>query len=89
CQNRNPSLINFDYIYRISHRNAKKGKPGEMDLPYWKLQMFNQGQDVISQVFEEDDIFTRKMLSQVLKGVLGRIYVNWSIHPWTVQIFGI
>jgi hypothetical protein len=27
-----------------------------------------------------------RMLSQVLKAVLGRIYVNWSIHPWTVQI---
>jgi hypothetical protein len=26
-----------------------------------------------------------RMLSQVLKEVLGRVKVNWSIHLWTVQ----
>jgi hypothetical protein len=26
-----------------------------------------------------------RMLSQVLKAVLGRVKVNWSIHLWTVQ----
>ena len=27
-------------------QNCKKGKPSEMDMPYWKLQIWNQGQDV-------------------------------------------
>jgi hypothetical protein len=26
-----------------------------------------------------------RMLSQVLKAVLGRVLANWSRHPWTVQ----
>jgi hypothetical protein len=39
----------------------------------------------ISKVFEVDDIFTRKDAISGLKSSLGRVYVNWSIHLWTVQ----
>jgi len=27
CHKSNPTLINFHYIYPISYKNAKKGKP--------------------------------------------------------------
>jgi hypothetical protein len=33
CQNHRFKHLNFDYIYRISYKNAKKANPGEMDLP--------------------------------------------------------
>jgi len=36
CQNRKFKHFNFQYIYRICYKNAKKGKPGEMDFPLFK-----------------------------------------------------
>jgi len=33
CQKHNLEPILTDYIYRISYKIAKKGKPCEMDLP--------------------------------------------------------
>jgi len=43
-----PQVRALQFKVHISHflQNCKKGKPGEIDLSYWKLQMFNQGQDV-------------------------------------------
>jgi hypothetical protein len=34
CHNNNQKSIRADYIYPISYKIAKKGKPDEMDLPY-------------------------------------------------------
>jgi hypothetical protein len=36
CQKHNLNPILAHYIYRISYKNAKKGKPDEMDLPLLK-----------------------------------------------------
>jgi len=36
CQYNRFKHFNFHYIYPISYRNAKKGKPDEMDLPLLK-----------------------------------------------------
>ena len=36
CQNSNPRLINFDYIYRICYKNAKKGRTPKTELPFLK-----------------------------------------------------
>jgi hypothetical protein len=36
CQNHRSKHFNFQYIYRISYKIAKKGKPDEMDLPLLK-----------------------------------------------------
>jgi len=42
CQNQRSKHLNFQYIYLISYKIAKKGKPSKTDLPSWKT---------ISQVF--------------------------------------
>jgi hypothetical protein len=34
CQNNNPKAVRADYIYRISYKNAKNGKPSEISLPF-------------------------------------------------------
>ena len=36
CQNQRSKHFNCHYIYRICYKNAKKGKPDEMDLPFLK-----------------------------------------------------
>jgi len=35
CQNQKSKHLNFQYIYLISYKNAKKGKPSEKDLPFY------------------------------------------------------
>jgi hypothetical protein len=47
CQNQRSKHLNFQYIYLISYKIAKKGKPPKTDLPL----------KAISQVFEVSDIY--------------------------------
>jgi hypothetical protein len=47
CHKHNLKPTLADYIYPISYKIAKKGKPGEIDLPYLKTisQIFYQLQN--------------------------------------------
>jgi len=44
CQERRFKNLNLKCIYRIFYKNAKKANRYEMDFPYWKLRIYNQGQ---------------------------------------------
>jgi hypothetical protein len=46
CHKHNLKAILTDYIYLISYKIAKKGNPPKINLPYRKLQICNQEQDV-------------------------------------------
>jgi len=47
CHKHRFKHLNFNYIYRICYKNAKKGKPNKTDLPYLKTisQIFYQLQN--------------------------------------------
>ena len=48
CQNQKSKNLNFQYIYLISYKNAKKANPVKWIRPHWKT---------ISQQFQGSDIY--------------------------------
>jgi len=72
CQKHRFKHFNFQYIYLISYKIAKKANPRKWNCPIENRRYAIRAKiSDISQDFRVNDIFIRKDAIQVLKAVFG------------------